>query len=187
MSASTVPALGCVAAILLASAGTRLVQADIPLDELAKAIVPPAYANLPDPEPAMASEDRFLRVLQERDRELDLREAALADREAELSQVASRARQEIARLEAAEAELRETLALARGAADADVARLVTMYESMRPATAAALFESMAPEFAAGFLMRMVPETAGAIMSELPPEIAYALSAVMAGRHGATPR
>jgi flagellar motility protein MotE (MotC chaperone) len=74
------------------------------------------------------------------------------------------------------------MALSDSAADDDVARLVTVYEGMKPKDAAQLFEAMDPPFAAGFLARMAPEAAAAIFSNLPPGPAYALSVEMAGRN-----
>ena len=79
-----------------------------------------------------------------------------------------------------------TLALADGATEADVARLTTVYEQMKPKESAALFEEMDPTFAAGFLARMRPEAAAGIMAGLSPEAAYTISVVLAGRNGAVP-
>ena len=81
-----------------------------------------------------------------------------------------------------EDELKATLALADGAAEADIERLTAVYQAMKPKDAAALFETMAPEFAAGFLGRMPPEAAAAILSGMSPEAAYGVSVIVAGRN-----
>ena len=86
----------------------------------------------------------------------------------------------------AEAALRETLSLADGAVEKDIARLTVVYETMKPKEAAALFEEMAPEFAAGFLARMRPEAAAQIMTGLSAEVAYTISVLMAGRNAQAP-
>lgn len=86
----------------------------------------------------------------------------------------------------AEAALRETLSLADGAVEKDIARLTTVYETMKPKEAAALFEEMAPEFAAGFLARMRPDAAAEVMTGLSPEAAYTISVIMAGRNARAP-
>jgi flagellar motility protein MotE (MotC chaperone) len=104
---------------------------------------------------------------------LDLAEAAITARLADLA--------------TAEADLKATLSLADGAAENDLARLTAVYESMKPADAAALFTAMAPEFAAGFLGRMRPETAAAVLSGMAPETAYSISALIAGRNALVPK
>jgi len=90
-------------------------------------------------------------------------------------------------LEQAENNLRETLSLADGAAEDDLARLTSVYESMKPKDAAKLFEAMEPNFAAGFLGRMRPDAAAAIMTGLTPERAYSISAILAGRNATAPK
>jgi flagellar motility protein MotE (MotC chaperone) len=85
-----------------------------------------------------------------------------------------------------EARLRETLALADGAAEADIERLTAVYQAMKPKDAAALFEAMSPEFASGFLGRMAPESAAAILSGMSAEAAYGISVIVAGRNAGAP-
>lgn len=121
------------------------------------------------------------------------REERLKDAEAELAhqqRTVAVAKQEIhdqlARLEAAESALRQTMALADQAAEKDLSRLTSVYENMKPADAAALFEAMAPEFAAGFLGRMRPDAAALVMAGLPSERAYAISVILAGRNAEVP-
>lgn len=87
----------------------------------------------------------------------------------------------------AEAELAKTMAIADRAADEDVARLVSLYENMKPKQAAPLFEEMAPEFAAGFLSRMRPDAGAAILAGLDPKSAYSISVLMAGRNANAPK
>jgi flagellar motility protein MotE (MotC chaperone) len=90
-------------------------------------------------------------------------------------------------LEAMEAKLAATLALADGAAEADVERLTKVYQAMKPKDAAKLFETMSPEFAAGFLGRMPPESAAAILSGMSAESAYGVSVIVAGRNANVPK
>jgi flagellar motility protein MotE (MotC chaperone) len=79
------------------------------------------------------------------------------------------------------------VAVADQAADADVTRLVTMYENMKPKEAAPLFEVMAPDFAAGFLARMRPDAAASVLAGLNPKTAYTISVIMAGRNAGVPK
>ena len=97
------------------------------------------------------------------------------------------ARARLVELQSAEAALAATMTRAETAADADVARLVAVYEAMKPKEAAALFSEMEPQFAAGFLGRMKPEAAAAVMAGLPPKTAYSFSVLLAGRNAAAPR
>jgi len=71
-------------------------------------------------------------------------------------------RRRLAALTEAEKRLRATMALADGAAEADLAQLTVVYENMKPKDAAALFEKMEPTFAAGFLSRMQPSSSAQI-------------------------
>jgi flagellar motility protein MotE (MotC chaperone) len=144
------------------------------------------------PSPADASQDRggdetetlpdVLAALQAREAEIERRERALAERQRALEIAREEVRANLAALADAEAALRETIALADGAAQDDLDRLTRMYETMKPKEAAALFETMDPTFAAGFIAQMSPAAAGAIMEGLPPEIAYTVSLVLAGRN-----
>jgi flagellar motility protein MotE (MotC chaperone) len=125
-------------------------------------------------------------ALTARETDVALREAALTDRTAALALAESAIDKRLAELQEAEAALAATLAIADEAAERDLARLTTVYETMKPKDAAALFETMAPEFAAGFLGRMQPQAAAAIMSGLPPEAAYQISLQLAGRNTEAP-
>jgi flagellar motility protein MotE (MotC chaperone) len=140
-------------------------------------------APLDCPAPPLALSEALL----EREAHLDSREAAIVSRMAALKLADEATSLRLAELKAAEEELRAVLALADGAAEADLTRLTAVYESMKPKDAAPLFEKMAPEFAAGFLGRMRPEAAGAILSGLPPDMAYSISAILAGRNATAPK
>lgn len=126
--------------------------------------------------------------------ELNAREARVKERELQIalrSKALAVADEEISKrletLEQAESDLRQTLALADGAAENDLARLTAVYENMKPKDAAALFEAMEPAFAAGFLGRMRPDVAAAVMAGLTPEVAYTISVILAGRNANAPK
>lgn len=186
MSARGIPALALLAGLLVGSGVLRAAAEGGHWADMLQSALAPAHATEADGA-AHGEEDAFLRSLQRREAELAAMERALAERDRQVQGAERRLRTQVEELERAERALRETLSVATGAADADVTRLVSVYESMRAATAAPLFEAMDPSFAAGFLMRMDPEAAGAILAELSPERGYALSAVMAGRHGGVAR
>ncbi|MEM9684752.1 MAG: hypothetical protein AAF942_15885 [Pseudomonadota bacterium] len=117
---------------------------------------------------------------------LDRREAEIEARVEVLALVEDRVANDLARLEAAEAELRSTIAVANQAAETDIARLTSVYENMKSENAAPLFQQMEPSFAAGFLGRMRPDAAAAILAALEPELAYTISVVLAGRNADVP-
>lgn len=121
-----------------------------------------------------------------RENRLSVREAALNDRQAALALADLAITERLAKLEMMETRLRETLALADGAAEADIDRLTAVYQAMKPKDAAALFEAMSPEFAAGFLGRMTPDSAAAILSGMSSESAYGVSVIVAGRNAGAP-
>lgn len=129
---------------------------------------------------------RVLDALATREDRIAEREQEIAERMQALSVANREIDRRMAELEAAEAALRETIALAEDAAEKDLARLTEVYESMKPKEAVPLFEAMSPEFAAGFLGRMRPEVAAGILSGMRPDSAYAISALLAGRNVEAP-
>lgn len=143
-----------------------------------------------EPEGALncpAPPEELVAALSAREERLQVQEAAVADREAALALADETIKVRLEELRAAEEELRATLALADGAAEADISRLVAVYETMKPKDAARLFDAMEADFAAGFLGRMRPDAAAAVMAGMTPEKAYAVSAILAGQNAAVPK
>lgn len=140
-----------------------------------------ALSECPMPPVALAA------ALSAREGRLSAAEAAIADREAALALADQAIDQRLTELKAAEEALRKTLTIADGAAEEDIARLVTVYETMKPKDASALFDAMEADFAAGFLGRMRPDAAAAVMAGMTPERAYAVSAILAGRNALVPK
>ncbi|MEZ5715422.1 MAG: hypothetical protein R3D85_09755 [Paracoccaceae bacterium] len=137
-----------------------------------------------EPPPDIAA---MLTAFQQRETRLKERESQINARMQALSVVDREVSTRMAALSQAEEQLRGTLALADAAAENDLSKLTTVYESMKPKDAAALFEEMDPAFSAGFLGRMRPEAAAAIMSGLSPQTAYTVSAILAGRNAEVPK
>jgi flagellar motility protein MotE (MotC chaperone) len=147
-----------------------------------------APANLPGAQTCTeaAGISSLLEALTEREMRVAAREAALEERLQALALAERRLvaeQQELGRIEAA---LAATLALADRAAEEDLLRLTTVYETMKPKEAAILFEEMDPTFAAGFLSRMRPEAAAGVMAGMTPRGAYTLSVILAGRNAGVP-
>ncbi|WP_116132957.1 MotE family protein [Tropicimonas sp. IMCC34043] len=185
-------ALGLIAALFLASGALRIV--DGTGGALARGFEAIASSTqiLDASSGALAScnEDpevrAVLKSLRQRSQELDAREAQIAQRAQSLSLAEDEIQYNLAALIEAEASLKDTIALADGAAETDIARLTEVYERMKSKEAAALFETMDPVFAAGFLGRMKPEVSAAIMAGLSPQAAYTVSIVLAGRNTSVP-
>lgn len=141
-----------------------------------------AVTPLDCPAPPIA----VVQALADRETRLTTREAALEDRLAALDLAEAAISTRLQELEAAEAELREVVTLSDGAAEADLSRLTTLYEAMKPADAARLFAAMPPDFAAGFLGRMRPEAAALVLGGMEPETAFTITALIAGRNALAP-
>lgn len=129
----------------------------------------------------------MLAAFQSREEKIARQEAAIRDRMHALKIADEEVMRKLAQLNAAEKQLRETIALADSASENDLERLTKVYETMKPKQAAALFEEMDPNFAAGFLGRMRPEAAAQIMAGLSPQAAHLFSVVLAGRNANAPR
>ena len=91
---------------------------------------------------ALCCPQQLAASLSDRESRLAVQEAALNDRIAALALADETITQRLAELQAAEEQLRSTLALADGAAEEDIARLVAVYETMKPKDAARLFDAM---------------------------------------------
>lgn len=148
-----------------------------------------AEKHLSDPLTCEAAPDvkALLNALQKREHNLKLREQQIDGRMQALSVADQEITRKLAGLVRAEEELRSMIALSDKAAEDDLSKLTSVYESMKPKDAAALFEEMAPEFAAGFLGRMNPGAAAGIMAGLSPQAAYTVSVILAGRNAEVPR
>ncbi len=129
----------------------------------------------------------LLAALRDREARIAERERAADQRDADLAKAKVDIEARLAELKAAEAELAQTITQSETAADEDIARLVAVYEAMKPKEAQPLFSAMDPEFAAGFLGRMRPDAAAAILSGLDPERAYAITLTLAGRNANAPK
>ena len=194
-------ALAAIGALLLASAVLRIsigaseaVARDDSAEDTAETAAPEVHDPYADPPPqvidwhdgtrVIAEEEivPLLKALNERQKQIHEMTIEMDVREKGLALAEERVLEQIERLEVAEQNLRDTMALAQTAAEDDLTQLTSVYANMKPKQAAALFEEMDPDFAAGFLGRMRPESAAEIMARMTPEAAYALSVIVAGRN-----
>ena len=175
-------------AVLRLASGVALAEDSAPSTPAEAAMTEQQISTPDQPVPLdRTGKNRLLEALQMREARLQARERKLEMRAKALSIADEEITKRMAELEEAENALRQTLSLADGAAENDLARLTTVYESMKPKETAALFQTMEPGFAAGFLGRMRPDVAAAVMTGLPPEVAYSISVIMAGRNAKVPK
>jgi flagellar motility protein MotE (MotC chaperone) len=126
---------------------------------------------------------RLLRAIDERRRQLDAWASDLADRARMLEVIEARAKEQVQALRAERMALETTLERVEGEAEAEIARLVEIYENMKPKQAARIFEAMPAEVAAGFVRRMAEKKSALVMGNLNAEHAYAITLALANsRH-----
>lgn len=179
------PVLYVVMALFFASLGLRVVTGTGPALALAESMKEDEPAAVESSTTTQLS-PALLEALAEREARVAERERAIEDRLLALDIAEQELTERLVQLQEAEASLAATLATAQTANDGDITNLVAVYESMKPAEAAALFEEMAPDFAAGFIARMRPDAAAAVLAGLEPATAYSISVVIAGRNANAP-
>ena len=183
--------LPIVAGLLIASAvlrigagsGKAFAKADPPHEpraEMPAAAEPGACFSEPEMDAVIAELKEREAVIKRQEEEIKVRFATLSAADVEIEK-------RLQAMKKAEEDLRATIAVVETASEQDIARLVEVYQAMKPKDAAALFETMEPQFAAGFLGRMRPEAAAGIMAGMTPEAAYSVSAVLAGRNARAPK
>lgn len=169
--------------VFAASVALRVGTLDLSLVSTAEASDPePMSSGIGPTAPIRAALDEVTAL---RDR-LAAREAEIDDRERAIEAAQVLIEERLAALEAVETRLETLIQTSDSAAEADLARLTEVYQTMDPDQTAALFAQMDPNFAAGFLTRMSPAASGAVLAELDPAIAYAISVVIATRNAAAP-
>jgi flagellar motility protein MotE (MotC chaperone) len=181
--------VGC----FVASGVVRLADPAGPVAQAATALASNA-AHAPPPDRTASRQcdedvdaSALLDAVYERETQLRNRALEIADRERVLEAAESRMREERERLEVTRKRLEKTLSIADDAAEADIQRLVAVYESMDPKKSSKIFETMDVGFAAGFLARMRQDVAAEVLGGMPAERAYAISATIAGRNATAPK
>lgn len=167
--------------ILPVLAATLLPIAALPLSPAATEAAPPAAADLlagcgdiPEVvalvEELRIREDRIKKALAE----LDSKKAEIAAARATLTA-------ELRRLKDAGPSISKSRTNTQRAMEADVTRLVAVYEAMKPKEAAAVLSSLPANFSAEILMRVNPETGARIIAAIAPDKAAVLTTYMGAR------
>lgn len=175
--------LVCLGLVFAASIVLRIGTLDLSFVATAQASDPEPVSSVVGPTaPIRAALDEVAAL---RDR-LAERASVVDDRERAVEAAQTLIEARMAELEAAEMRLEALIQQSDSAAEADLARLTEVYQTMEAEQTAALFSQMDPNFAAGFLTRMSPAASGAVLAELDPAIAYAISVVIATRNAGAP-
>ncbi|GEM_PF-2855888 len=169
-----VPAL--LASLLVAAPGAAEEEAEAtPVDpdiEVLEPLLPEtteaSYRPAPwESEPVACTDEMYmLRDLRGRARQLDERERDLAAREAALERLEARAGEQVERLEAIRAEILETVAAQADHRDARVAELAKMIAAMKAKKAAPMLAAMEEPTAVRILESLGAKQAGKILASM---------------------
>ncbi|MEM7546939.1 MAG: hypothetical protein AAF367_15530 [Pseudomonadota bacterium] len=184
------PAMALLAALFMSSAVIRAIDPAIALavevPGLAEGDARVEEARVAD-EFSYSDLDGLLKTIRQREAQLNERDAKVAEKENLMRAAEQKLRDQLARLEEAESRLGSLLRLADQAADKDVDKLVTTFQSMDDKKAGPIFENMDVPFAAGLISRMDGVAAANILSVLTPAKAYAITVHIAGQNAQVPR
>jgi flagellar motility protein MotE (MotC chaperone) len=133
------------------------------------------------------SGDLLLSAIRERETQLRQEELRLAELGRTLQVSEAKLAEQLAAFEIAQRNLEETLAMADGAAERDIAAMTSVYENMEPKDAARIVERMDVGFAAGLLARMRPEVAADVLTGMDADAAYAITLTITSRNAAVPK
>jgi len=139
-----------------------------------------------DPLTLTKSEIDVLRQLAKRRDELDARAKALDDREALLKATEQKIAAQIQQMQQMKAEYDQAKTARDDAAEANLRRLVTVYESMKPEEAARIFETMEGAVLLDVVTRMGERRLAPILAQMSPAKAQALTIAMANRRALIP-
>jgi flagellar motility protein MotE (MotC chaperone) len=139
-----------------------------------------------DPLTLTKSEIDVLRQLAKRRDELDARAKALDDREALLKATEQKIAEQAKQMQQLKAEYEQMKTARDDAAEANLRRLVTVYESMKPEEAARIFETMEGSVLLDVVTRMGERRLAPILAQMSPAKAQALTIAMANRRTLIP-
>jgi flagellar motility protein MotE (MotC chaperone) len=146
----------------------------------------PAADSSFDPLTLTKSEIDVLRQLAKRRDELDARAKALDDREALLRATEQKIAAQVQQMQQMKAEYEQAKTARDDAAEANLRRLVTVYESMKPEEAARIFETMEGAVLLDVVTRMGERRLAPILAQMSPAKAQALTIAMANRRALIP-
>lgn len=147
----------------------------------AAAVASAATAAAPSAPAKCQTPEEILQSLRQERALIDRQKAALAAREAKLSLARQGVDAETQRLKALKAEVAGLLKKATAAHDADLARLVKLYQAMKPQDAAAILNNSDLEVTVMVLSTMNERKAAPIMAQMAPDRVRAVSKIILER------
>ncbi len=139
-----------------------------------------------DPLTLTKAEIDVLRQLAKRRDELDARAKALDDREALLKATEQKIAAQVQQMQQMKSTYEQAKNARDDAAEANMRRLVTVYESMKPEEAARIFETMEGAVLLDVVTRMGERRLAPILAQMSPAKAQALTIAMANRRTTIP-
>lgn len=130
------------------------------------------------------AELRIIQRLSDRRGELDARDADFATMLPLMAAAEQKLDERVAELNAIKAELEGMLGQADEREQAEIDRLVQVYQAMRPREAAAVFNTLNDEVRLPVAQAMRPRALAAIMAQMPPASARELTEKLADRYEA---
>ena len=139
-------------------------------------------AKLPsDPTRFTQSDIDLLQALRERSLKLDERERELDQRNAVLKAAEKRLEEKVADLDAVKLELQQMLARNNEQEDGRLRSLVKIYESMKPKEAAAIFDKLEINVLLGVVERMKENKVAPILASMQPDRARQVTDMLADK------
>jgi flagellar motility protein MotE (MotC chaperone) len=162
------------------SSGNNTPAAKAPSANSADAQAKPTTSSASEKSSWTPEEVALFKRLDERKKQLDLREAELSKLEEELQRQKSMLDQRLRELEGIRSEVATQLEQRVEVDQTRVATLVDVYSNMKPANAAKVFETLDEDLAVEVLGSMKKKNAADILNVLPAEKAQRLSEKYAG-------
>lgn len=160
-------------------------SAEAPARPPAPSICAPTAAELAREAGLSPAELRVLQSLQARRGELDVREQSIETQIALLAAAEAKLEARVRAMNALKTELTGVLAQAEERESAEIQRLVTVYQAMRPKDAAVVMASLDDRVLIPVASRMKERSLAAIMAQMPPAAARRLTEKLAGRFATT--
>ena len=129
-----------------------------------------------------ANEIQVLTRLAQRRREIDQREEELTERMSFLDAAEGRIAERVEELKRIQGRIEQLLGQLDGAEEAEVLRLVSVYEKMKPKSAAAIFSRMDDDTLIKVASRLKDQNLSLILSAMPQEAAVNLTVMLANQH-----
>ncbi|HOV03170.1 MAG TPA: hypothetical protein PLG99_02085 [Kaistiaceae bacterium] len=140
---------------------------------------PAVFGERLDPNGRSSSEQALLSRLSDRRKELDKREAQLKLRESLLQAAEKRLEERVGKLKSLENELGAAQKKKEEERAAELARLISMYETMKPKDAAKVFDRLSIEILVDLARQMNPRKMAPILAQMSPDAAERLTVELA--------